>query len=546
MSASAQVLPPGITPSVHRQFFDEVAAVLGNENISRDASSGALVGPHNQNTYGDAYPMVSGNEHTPSGAVRPSTVEELQQVLRLANRFRVPLWTVSRGRNLGYGGSSPVVEGTVVLDLHRMNRVVEINEQDGYAIVEPGVSFFDLYEEIKRRGLALWPSCAAIGWGSVLGNTLDHGFGYTPDGVHTEAQCGMEVVLPSGELLRTGMGAVDNSKLWALYKPGFGPSVDGLFYQSNLGVVTKIGMHICPAPEAYTACELSVPNEEDLGPLIALVADLQRRNVISNHPSVSNVFRQAILSPDDACKAKLAPYFGPNKHVPESVLNELKATYGWGFWKAEFGLQGAADVVPAMERALRRAITKIPGSKLVTKQFGGTPGKLLRADEVETTGIPHTGVPTTEALSLMDYRLTPGSGHTCVAPVVPTSGSALYEWYLAAKEMVTAANFDFFADFHAYSRYIIPIILFVFAPEEKVRANELYMKLTEDAARRGLTEYRTHVAHMDSVRSQFTFNDHALAKLVDGFKASLDPNGILSPGKSGIHGPAPKSTTSHL
>lgn len=99
-----------------------------------------------------------------------------------------------------------------------MNTIAEINEEYGYAIVEPGVSFFDLYDEIQRRGLNLWPSVPAIGWGSVLGNTTDRGFGYTPLGNHAEAQCGMEVVLPSGEMLRTGMGAMEGSQLFALYK----------------------------------------------------------------------------------------------------------------------------------------------------------------------------------------------------------------------------------------------------------------------------------------------------------------------------------------
>ncbi|SCV32169.1 related to 4-cresol dehydrogenase flavoprotein subunit [Fusarium fujikuroi] len=534
MSSSPKVLPPGIGPSEHRQFFDELAKVVGDENISRDASTGALVGPHQQQSYGDPYAIANQDQHLPSGAVRPASVEEVQQVLRLANQLSVPLWTVSRGRNLGYGGSAPAVAGSVVLDLHRMNRIVEVNEADAYAIVEPGVSFFDLYEEIKRRDLALWPSCAAIGWGSVVGNTLDHGFGYTPDGVHTEAQCGMEVVLPTGELLRTGMGAMTDSRLFPLYKAGFGPSVDGLFYQSNLGVVTKLGIHITPAPEAYTACELSVPNETDLPQLVELLASLQRRGVVTNHPSISNVFRQAILSPNEAVKAKLAAHFGPGKAVPESVLDELKSNQGWGFWRAEFGLQGDADVVPALESSLRRAMAKIPGARLETRQFGGTPGEFLRADKVETRGIPHNGVPTLEALSLMDYRLAAGSGHTDFAPILPTSGPPLLEWYLAAKEMVSEAKFDFFADFHAYSRYIIPIILIVYAPEEKERAKELCQKLIDDAFHRGLTTYRTHVEFMDQIRSHFSYKEHALAKLVDSFKATMDPKNILSPGKSGI------------
>lgn len=120
--------------------------------------------------------------------------------------------------NHRYGGSSSVLKGCIILDLHRMNKIVDVSEEYGYAIVEPGVSFFDLYEDIQRRGLNLWPSAPAIGWGSVLGNTMDRGFGYTPNGEHSQSQCGMEVVLPNGELLRTGMGAMKDNKTFALYK----------------------------------------------------------------------------------------------------------------------------------------------------------------------------------------------------------------------------------------------------------------------------------------------------------------------------------------
>ena len=117
-----------------------------------------------------------------------------------------------------YGGSSPVVRGSAVLDLHRMKKIIEINEEYAYAIVEPGVTFFDLYEEVKKRGLKLWPSVPSLGWGSILGNALDRGFGYTPEGEHSQMQCGMEVVLPNGELVRTGMGAMEDNKCFVLFK----------------------------------------------------------------------------------------------------------------------------------------------------------------------------------------------------------------------------------------------------------------------------------------------------------------------------------------
>jgi 4-cresol dehydrogenase (hydroxylating) len=87
-----------------------------------------------------------------------------------------------------------------------MNRILEVNADFGYALVEPGVSYFDLYEHIQAKGLKLWLDVPDPGWGSVVGNALDHGVGYTPYGDHFGMQCGMEVVLANGEVVRLGLG----------------------------------------------------------------------------------------------------------------------------------------------------------------------------------------------------------------------------------------------------------------------------------------------------------------------------------------------------
>ncbi len=88
----------------------------------------------------------------------------------------MPLWPVSRGKNFAYGGAAPVLSGSIVLDMNRMNRILEVNADFGYALVEPGVSYFDLYEYIQTKGLKLWLDVPDPGWGSVVGNALDHGW----------------------------------------------------------------------------------------------------------------------------------------------------------------------------------------------------------------------------------------------------------------------------------------------------------------------------------------------------------------------------------
>lgn len=94
---------PGFTPvnpQTLTDFFDQVTTVIGDENISRTAEHGALPDPKGLDTYND--PFSNAPNLRASGAVRPSSVAEIQQILKLANTHKVPLWPVSRGRNLGY------------------------------------------------------------------------------------------------------------------------------------------------------------------------------------------------------------------------------------------------------------------------------------------------------------------------------------------------------------------------------------------------------------------------------------------------------------
>ncbi|RYZ57467.1 MAG: FAD-binding oxidoreductase, partial [Proteobacteria bacterium] len=193
--------------------------------------------------------------HAPSGAVAPANAEEVQAIVRAANIHKLPLWPISRGKNFGYGGAAPRLRGSVVLDLSRMKKI-EFDAEMGTAVVEPGVGFYDLYDYVQANKLPYWLSVPGNSWGSVVGNALDRGVGYTTYGDHTSKICGLEVVLPTGELMRTGMGAMKDNPTWQLYRYGFGPSWDQMFVQSNYGVVTKMGLWLMPAPEQMISLQM--------------------------------------------------------------------------------------------------------------------------------------------------------------------------------------------------------------------------------------------------------------------------------------------------
>src|SRR6476469_8241954 len=200
--ACATVLPPGLSAGQFAPALAAFAGAVGNEHVR----TGADVGEHV-----DPFSFAGAHTTRPSAVVLPGSVEEVQAVVRVAAEHGIPLWTVSLGKNYAYGGASPRVHGSVVVDLHRMDRVLEVNDDTGYVVVEPGVTFLALAQHLRDIGSALMPSVPDIGWGSVIGNTLERGFGYTAHGDHSAFQCGMEVVLADGTLVRTGMGAKANS-----------------------------------------------------------------------------------------------------------------------------------------------------------------------------------------------------------------------------------------------------------------------------------------------------------------------------------------------
>lgn len=284
------------------------------------------------------------------------------------------------------------------------------------------------------------------------------------------------------------------------------------------------------------SCSVSVEKESDLVALVGTLSDLQRRNIIQNSPSITNLFRQAMVSAMDPEVIQiLGPHLGPNQAVPEAILEEIRALKGWGWWKAQFAIYGPESIVKSSWDHVQATFAKVPGARCEGEVIVGPNGQPLMTPNLPDEDIPHAGVPHLRNMALMDYR-GKGGGHICFSPVLPPSGRELYDWYLTAKQRTTDSRLDFFADFHVFPRYVIAIELVVFVEEEAGRCDNLYRLLAEDAITQGYSEYRTHLAYMDLVADHFDNNDSSLRKYVELLKDVTDPKGVLSPGKQGIWG----------
>ena len=402
--------PNHLSAAELERALGQFQTVLGAQGVLTSASDVA--------GFRDPFSFAGWMDFQPSAVLMPTFVDEVQAVLRIANEHKLPLWTSSQGRNNGYGGAAPRVAGAVVLSLRRMSRVLEINEESAYAVIEPGVRFFDLYEALRAGRHKLGMSVPDLGWGSVLGNTMDHGMGYTPCGDHVANQCGLEVVLPDGAVLRTGMGAMTNPKAWHVYQRSFGPSADGLFMQSNFGVVTKMGLWLIPRPECYMPGWLTLRNDGDLELLWESLRPLMLSGIIQNQPmSINAVCAASALSGREQ-------WHTGEGAIPEAVVETIARQPGLGRWVMRFALYGDERIVQRQREIVTEAFGRIPGAELTFANY--------RGEALPELANPHervqAGIPSMDLDRMTRWYGGEQGGHigfSCVAPIKALTPSDL-------------------------------------------------------------------------------------------------------------------------
>lgn len=173
--------------------------------------------------------------------LRPRQRADVSAVLRIASRFRIPIYPSSRGKNWGLGSRVPAQSGCLLLDLGDLDAILDYDEEMAYVTVEPGVTFSRLQRFLEERGSSLvMDGIGGPADASIVGNAVERGHGMGPWADRFSHVCGAEVVLPDGAVIHTGFARVPGSRVARLARWGVGPSVDGLFSQSNLGVVTAL------------------------------------------------------------------------------------------------------------------------------------------------------------------------------------------------------------------------------------------------------------------------------------------------------------------
>src|SRR6267142_5549868 len=214
------------------RIVSDLRNIVGDEHIRTDDVS--------LQTYGvDAL----GKGHPPDVVVIPGNTKQIADVARVCNSERVPL--VVRGTGTGFTGGAVPTRGGVLLSMERLNRILEIDELNLLATVEPNVINADLQREVEKVGLFYPPDPASLNQSSIGGNVAEcaggpRAFKY---GTTKRYILAMEAVLPTGEIVETGSKAVKNVVGYDLTQLLVGS-------EGTLAIITKITLRLVPKPPA--------------------------------------------------------------------------------------------------------------------------------------------------------------------------------------------------------------------------------------------------------------------------------------------------------
>ncbi|MGQ9720486.1 MAG: FAD-binding oxidoreductase [Candidatus Jordarchaeum sp.] len=255
------------TPN-HEAVLKELIDIVGEDYVMDDSASLFVYS-------GD---MTENVPHMPEFVVAPITVEEVQKIVLLANREKIPIIPFVSGSNLG--GLTIPLEGGITVDLKRMNKILEVNEVDQYAIIEAGVTFANIKNYLdKNHPDLVYTYTYATPAAGVVPNALLEGLA-TLSTKYGTTDCfinGLEAVLPTGEIVRVGSGAV--SKYWFGRNPL--PDLVGLFtsWQGMTGIVTKMAIQLDPKP-AYSGIKMIMTDE--IHEAFQLMLNLGRAQICDN------------------------------------------------------------------------------------------------------------------------------------------------------------------------------------------------------------------------------------------------------------------------
>lgn len=499
-----------------------------------------------------------GSRRQVAAVLKPASHEEVERVIAVANTHRIPLYPISGGKQWGMGSRLPVRDGAAIVDLSRMNRIIEVNSRFHYAVVEPGVTQKQLLDYIRDHNLPLMLNVTgSTSDTSLIGNAMDRGVGYFDSRAHGISN--MQVVLGSGRTIQTGFGHFKDARTANLYPYGIGPSLDALFQQANYGIVTSACIDLLPRPDGHLAAIIKIDTEDKLPQLVDALRQLRARGIFTTVAHVGNRERSYMTLAPLLYDQLLAAGEPAGETTRQRAVRMLEQA-GFGPWSAAIGILGTVRHLKTAKKEIRRAVRPfaralflndrlIAAAKRTATALSFIPAvrtqqMLLRAVE------PVYGFTRGDATDLSlksvywaagDYgsldKPDPdhsGSGILFCLPILPASGEAVMHAVRETDAICSRYGFRAAVTVNLMNAKsmegVISISFDRGNPAQEAGALECIQRLETRFIEQGYPPYRVGINSMDAVIDE---ND-TYWQTVRDLKQALDPNGIIAPGRYNI------------
>jgi 4-cresol dehydrogenase (hydroxylating) len=468
--------------------------------------------------------------HAATAWLRPADREEVAACLRIAGAHGVTLHPVSRGKNLGYGSRAPLTAGSALLDLSRLDRIVDFDERMAYVTVEPGVSFRQLADFLRGcRARVFAGVTGGPADGSVVANALERGDGSGPLADRFAHVCDLEVVLPTGERVETGFGRFAGATVAPLARWGVGPALDGLFSQSGLGVVTRATIWLTPYPRCFDLAWFTLDDEARLPAVVDALRQLKLTGVVRATTPLWN-------------DCKVLPLFGGYPWAETGGVTPLPATTRaalreraqLGVWNGTLSLYGASERHAAALRELAEEALRPLVARL---RFERGPAEPLDAEPMRCG--PALGVPHDQNVITAYWRkprpptppLDPDAdrcGMLWLSHAVPFAGDHAAAVAELVEAEVTAAGFEpALALLGVTERVLYAVLSLAYDRDvdgEDARAAACHERVFAALCARGYPPFRTGVQSQGLAPA----GDPGYQRVLDALAGALDPAGVLT------------------
>lgn len=465
---------------------------------------------------------IGGTTVQPCCVVYPIDESEIIALLKFAKSQSLKLFTISRGRNFGYGEAQGTDTGQVIVDLSQMNRIVEVNESLAYATIQPGVSQQHLFEHLQQSKSRLQLDITGAGLdASIVGNILERGFGHTDYGDRFARVIRMTAILADGSVVKTGFGSFDNANAKNTYKYGIGPMLDGLLSQSNFAIITEMTFELMPKPEKTCMFIVSAKKPEAFAPLVDAIRELKLAGVVNS-----------------------AVHFANKSRAIGQKENKLA-----GYWNMSGSISGPVGMVSAKKSIVRAALKKAdPGATIwfvdQTLMRLASWGHRLFSFSLYTplkdAWDLQMGVPTDNPLKVLlnDDSLESATINTAsydtgfiwINAVCSADGRSAKTLLQLTSSLFKEHGYEFPVTFTAINPRSLIMITNINYPrnEESIaKAHAFSKRCHEVLIENGFLPYRSGSGAFDETPEY----PYGVSNLLRGIKRMVDPEDILAPGK---------------